>query len=90
MPEYMPGNDLVVVTNLRKTYGATVAVEDVSLTVHAGEIFGILGPNGAGKTTTVESKPPYSGRRHGPGGRPGPAQAPHRDHLAGRRPTAGE
>ena len=37
------------------TYGSTVAVEDVSLTVHAGEIFGILGPNGAGKTTTVES-----------------------------------
>ncbi|GAA1592122.1 ABC transporter ATP-binding protein [Kribbella sancticallisti] len=53
----MPENDtdLVVVTNLRKTYGATVAVDDVSLTVHPGEIFGILGPNGAGKTTTVES-----------------------------------
>jgi ABC-2 type transport system ATP-binding protein len=42
-------------TNLRKTYGATVAVDDVSLTVRTGEIFGILGPNGAGKTTTVES-----------------------------------
>ncbi|MGC4940898.1 ABC transporter ATP-binding protein [Kribbella sp. DT2] len=54
----MPENtldDLVVVQNLRKTYGATVAVDDVSLTVHPGEIFGILGPNGAGKTTTVES-----------------------------------
>ncbi|GAB2598105.1 ABC transporter ATP-binding protein [Kribbella endophytica] len=54
----MPENtldDLVVVKNLRKTYGATVAVADVSLTVHPGEIFGILGPNGAGKTTTVES-----------------------------------
>jgi ABC-2 type transport system ATP-binding protein len=55
MPENMPENDLVVVNHLRKTYGATVAVEDVSLTVHPGEIFGILGPNGAGKTTTVES-----------------------------------
>lgn len=55
MPENMPENDLVVVHHLRKTYGATVAVEDVSLTVRPGEIFGILGPNGAGKTTTVES-----------------------------------
>ena len=53
----MPENtldDLVVVKNLHKTYGATVAVDDVSLTVEQGEIFGILGPNGAGKTTTVE------------------------------------
>ncbi|ADB34865.1 ABC transporter related protein [Kribbella flavida DSM 17836] len=50
-----PAQDLVVVRNLRKTYGATVAVDDVSLTVRSGEIFGILGPNGAGKTTTVES-----------------------------------
>jgi ABC-2 type transport system ATP-binding protein len=48
-------DDLVVVEHLRKTYGTTVAVDDVSLTVRAGEIFGILGPNGAGKTTTVES-----------------------------------
>lgn len=40
--------------HLRKTYGDTIAVDDVSLTVHRGEIFGILGPNGAGKTTTVE------------------------------------
>ncbi len=54
MPENTP-DDLVVVKNLRKTYGATVAVADVSLTVRPGEIFGILGPNGAGKTTTVES-----------------------------------
>ncbi|MEV6410097.1 ABC transporter ATP-binding protein [Kribbella sp. NPDC051718] len=55
----MPANsfedDLVVVNFLRKTYGETVAVDNVSLTVREGEIFGILGPNGAGKTTTVES-----------------------------------
>jgi ABC-2 type transport system ATP-binding protein len=55
LPENMPDSDLVVVDSLRRTYGATVAVEEVSLTVHPGEIFGILGPNGAGKTTTVES-----------------------------------
>jgi ABC-2 type transport system ATP-binding protein len=45
---------VINVNHLRKRYGDTVAVEDVSFTVEAGEIFGILGPNGAGKTTTVE------------------------------------
>jgi ABC-2 type transport system ATP-binding protein len=44
----------VEISHLRKTYGPLVAVDDVSLSVNEGEIFGILGPNGAGKTTTVE------------------------------------
>jgi ABC-2 type transport system ATP-binding protein len=38
---------------LRKQYGDTVAVADLSLSVAAGEVFGFLGPNGAGKTTSV-------------------------------------
>ncbi|MDZ4698846.1 MAG: ABC transporter ATP-binding protein [Rhodothermales bacterium] len=45
---------VISVSNLGKRYGSTVAVEDVSLEVYAGEIFGLIGPNGAGKTTTME------------------------------------
>ena len=45
---------VITVSNLGKRYGSTVAVHDVSLDVHAGEIFGLIGPNGAGKTTTME------------------------------------
>jgi len=45
----------IEVRNLRKTYGDTVAVSDLSFAVEEGEIFGFLGPNGAGKTTTIRS-----------------------------------
>src|SRR6185295_8348815 len=45
---------VIRVTGIRKTYGKTVAVEDVSFDVNDGEIFGLIGPNGAGKTTTME------------------------------------
>ncbi|MBK0376555.1 MULTISPECIES: ABC transporter ATP-binding protein [Streptomyces] len=44
----------LALTEVRKTYGATRAVDGVSLTVERGEFFGLLGPNGAGKTTLVE------------------------------------
>jgi ABC-2 type transport system ATP-binding protein len=44
----------VEIAHLRKAYGPVVAVDDVSLSVAEGEIFGILGPNGAGKTTAIE------------------------------------
>jgi len=43
----------VAVDSLRKTFGATVAVADLSFTIAPGEIYGLLGPNGAGKTTTL-------------------------------------
>jgi ABC-2 type transport system ATP-binding protein len=53
-PGEAAGRPAVEIAHLRKTYGAFVAVDDISFTVSEGEIFGILGPNGAGKTTTVE------------------------------------
>ena len=40
--------------NLKKLYGATVAVDDMSFEVQKGKTFGLLGPNGAGKTTTIK------------------------------------
>ena len=47
------GDDAIVVSKLRKTFGDFVAVDSIDLTVKRGEIFGFLGPNGSGKTTTI-------------------------------------
>ena len=49
-----PVSNVIHVSNIRKTYGRMVAVDDVSFDVQDGEIFGLIGPNGAGKTTTLE------------------------------------
>jgi ABC-2 type transport system ATP-binding protein len=46
--------DIIEVKDLRKNYGATLAVKGISFSIHEGEIFGMVGPNGAGKTTTIE------------------------------------
>src|ERR1700729_3287302 len=45
---------VIEVQHLHKSYGKTVAVDDISFAGQEGEIFGILGPTGAGKSTTVE------------------------------------
>ena len=42
------------VENLSKTYGSVKAVNDISLSVKTGQVFGFLGPNGAGKSTTIK------------------------------------
>jgi ABC-2 type transport system ATP-binding protein len=44
---------MIEIRNLTKKYGGFTAVDDKSLTVSPGEIYGFLGPNGAGKTTTI-------------------------------------
>ncbi len=62
----MAGTVLAEVQNLSRYYGGLRAVNDVSFTVHQGEILGFLGPNGAGKTTTMQilsgNLAPSSGR----------------------------
>ncbi len=52
-PPPAPAQAPIVVEDLTKTFGEFVAVEHVSFSVAAGQIFGWLGPNGAGKTTTI-------------------------------------
>ena len=46
---------MLKIEHLTKTYGEKKAVDDLSLHIHAGEIYGFIGHNGAGKTTTLKS-----------------------------------
>src|SRR5260221_12769470 len=44
---------MIELTNLRKEFDDLVAVENLTLSIPSGEIYGLIGPNGAGKTTTI-------------------------------------
>ncbi len=71
------------VQNINKTYGRRAVLNDVSITVEKGEIFGLIGPNGAGKTTLVEC---IAGLRQPDGGQIRVMGLdPHKDRAALRR-----
>ena len=46
---------VVEITNLKKYYGKSRGIEDVSFSIEEGDIFGFIGPNGAGKSTTIRT-----------------------------------
>ena len=82
MPSAHPA---IEVAGLSKQYGPVHALDDVSLTVETGEVFGLLGPNGAGKTTTVEILEGYRPRDDGDvqvlGVDPWQADPEHRERI---------
>jgi ABC-2 type transport system ATP-binding protein len=77
--------DAIRATDLRKRYGDVQALDGLSFSVRAGEVFGLLGPNGAGKTTTVEILEGYRKRDAGDvsvlGFDPGRAERPFRARI---------
>jgi ABC-2 type transport system ATP-binding protein len=55
LPDSVGCAPVIELDRLTKRYGAARGIEELSLTVAAGEVFGFLGPNGAGKTTTIRT-----------------------------------
>lgn len=58
-------SDMIIAKDLKKVYGAFVAVDGINFTVKQGESFGLLGPNGAGKSTTMKMISSVSKRSSG-------------------------
>lgn len=56
---------VIEIKNLVKTYGDNVAVDDLSLNIEKGKVYGFLGPNGAGKSTTMNIITGYIGATKG-------------------------
>ena len=46
---------IIELKHLKKYYGSSRGIEDVSLKINKGEIYGFIGPNGAGKSTTIRT-----------------------------------
>lgn len=55
LPGLTPGESVLIARDLRVTYGALVAVDDVSLELTAGRVLGVVGSNGAGKTSLIDA-----------------------------------
>jgi len=49
----MPGAGAITITKLTKSFGDNIAVDNLNLEIHRGELFGLVGPDGAGKTTIM-------------------------------------
>ena len=58
-------DNVVSVTDLRKSYGGVTGLDGVTFDIHRGETFALLGPNGAGKSTTIEILEGYRDRTSG-------------------------